>query len=53
MTMTKRARRRQKRPNAAARALTTGLYRPKVEIDRRKAARLIRSAKHKEPPKCE
>ena len=30
--MTKRARRRQKRPNAAAKALATGLYRPKVEI---------------------
>lgn len=44
--MVKRAR-RQKRPNAAAKALTTGLFRPKVEIDRRKAASLIRSAKHK------
>lgn len=45
--MTKRARHRQKRPNAAAKALTTGLFRPKVEVDRRKAARLIRKAKHK------
>jgi stalled ribosome alternative rescue factor ArfA len=48
--LSKRARRRQKRPNAAAKALTTGLYRPKVEVDRRKAARLIRCAKHKIKP---
>ncbi|MFM8338726.1 MAG: hypothetical protein ACKN9C_01925 [Fluviibacter sp.] len=45
--MSKRARHRQKRPNAVAKALTTSLYRPKIEIDRRKASRLIRSAKHK------
>jgi stalled ribosome alternative rescue factor ArfA len=45
--LSKRARRRQKRPNPVAKALTSSLYRPKVEIDRRKAARLIRSAKHK------
>lgn len=45
--MVKRARRRQKRPNAIAKALTTGLFRPKVEVDRRRTARLIRKAKHK------
>lgn len=45
--MAKRAHRRKKRPNATAKALTTGLFRPKIEIDRRKAARLIRKAKHK------
>jgi stalled ribosome alternative rescue factor ArfA len=44
--MVKRAR-RPKRPNAAAKALTTSLFRPKVEVDRRKAARLTRKAKHK------
>lgn len=48
--MSKRARRRQKRPNAPAKALSSGLFRPKVEIDRRRAARLIRSAKHKAKP---
>jgi hypothetical protein len=45
--MTKRARRRQKPLNAPAKALSSGLFRPKIEVDRRKAARLIRSAKHK------
>lgn len=47
--MSKRAR-RKKRPNAIAKALSGGLFRPKVEVDRRKAARLIRSAKHKAKP---
>lgn len=51
--MTKRARRRLKpsKPlNATAKALSSGLFRPKVEIDRRRAARLIRKAKHKAKP---
>jgi hypothetical protein len=45
--MTKRARRRHKPLNATAKALSSGLFRPKVEVDRRKAARLIRNAKHR------
>ena len=48
--MSKRARRREKRPNAPAKTLRSGLFRRKAEVDRRKAARLIRSAKHKARP---
>ena len=48
--MSKRGRRRTKPVNAPAKALSGGLFRPKVEVDRRKAARLIRSAKHKAKP---
>lgn len=48
--MTKRARRRPKPLNAPAKALSSGLFRPKVEVDRRRAARLIRKAKHKGKP---
>ncbi len=51
--MTKRARRHQKRPNAAAKALTTGLFRPKVEVDRRRLARLVRKIKHKDKSEVE
>ncbi len=45
--MTKRARRRPKLPNAPAKALSSGLFRPKVEVDRRRVARFIRKAKYK------
>lgn len=45
--MAKRARNRPKPLNAPAKVLSSGLFQPKVEIDRRRAARLIRSAKHK------
>ncbi len=48
--MTKRARRRPKPLNAPAKALSSGLFRPKVEVDRRRASRLIRKAKHKAKP---
>lgn len=48
--MTKRARRRPKPLNAPAKALGSGLFRPKIEVDRRRAARLIRNAKHKAKP---
>ena len=46
-SMTKRARRRPKPLNAPAKALSSGLFRPKVEVDRRRASRLIRKAKHR------
>ena len=45
--MTKRARHRPKPLNAPAKALSSGLFRPKVEVDRSRAARLTRKAKHK------